>query len=230
MKTTTVRKFVTALALSASALVAASASADVLRDYNLVVLGNLDSQSEVEGRALVRGNLSGSTSNYGIMLTPAAQFLNTDVLIVGGNLNAQNINMNAGNLRLGGSNNAQNVNFNGGGTLMNDLAAPAINAAAAIELGQNAAYFSGLASNSTATFPMGQLGPLTFTCTPEINGVAVFNVGAASVFSNNFVQSINIQFNGATSVVVNVSGTNVNFTQGNFVGNFTSSFARSNVL
>jgi choice-of-anchor A domain-containing protein len=206
------------------------AKADLLRDFNLVVVGNLDSQSEVEGRTIVGGNLNGPASNYGIMLTPASSFLNTDVLIVGGNLNAQNINMNAGNLRHAGANNAQNINFNGGGQRFQDAGVANVGAAAATELNGNVTFFNGLASNSVASFPNSQPGPLTFNCSPDSNGVAVFNVAGSAVFSNNLVQSININFNGATSVVINVSGSSVNFTQGNFVGNFTSSFARSNVL
>lgn len=220
-------KYVIALA---GAVTVATAHADLLRDFNLVVVGGLDSQSEVEGRALIGGSLSGSASNYGIALTPVSSYVNTDVLIVGGSLNAQNINMNAGSLRYAGANNTQSVGLNGGGSLIQDSSVANIGAAAFTELSGNVAYFNGLAANSIASIPSGQPGPLMFNCAPDSNGVAVFNVIGSQVFSNNFVQSININFNGATSVVINVAGSTVNFSEGNFTGNFTSMFARSNVL
>ena len=42
------------------------AGLDVLRTWNLVVLGDLTSSSEVEGRTFVGGNLDGNSSNYQI--------------------------------------------------------------------------------------------------------------------------------------------------------------------
>jgi len=204
-------------------------NAGILNQYNLIVTGNLSSQSEVEGRTLIGGSLSGSASNYGVMLNPV-QSLGTDVLIVGGNINAQNINMNAGNLRLGGTNNTQNLNFNGGGQLITDPSISGIGATVAAELIANSQALSQLAATNTVNFPSPQPGPLNFQCIPDSNGVAVFNVPGSLVFSNNNVQSIDINFNGATNVIINVTGASINFTQGNFVGNFTSLFARSRVL
>ncbi len=61
-------------------------------------------------------------------------------------------------------------------------------------------------------------------------GVAVFNVSAANVFNNSLIQQIELNAGSATSVVINVSGTTVNFTNGNMVGAWTSAFARSKVI
>lgn len=58
---------------------------------------------EVEYRTPVGKSLPGSASNYGIRRTPASAHLGSDALIVGGALSAQNININAGNLRLNGA-------------------------------------------------------------------------------------------------------------------------------
>lgn len=219
----------TLASVAALAAFTSISSAGILNQYNLIVTGNLTSQSEVEGRTLIGGSLSGSSSNYGVMLPPVPN-LGTDVLVVGGNLNAQNINMNAGNLRLGGSNNTQNLNFNGGGQLINDPSIVGIGAAIAAELTANSQALSQLAATNTVSFPSPQPGPLNFQCIPDSNGLAVFNVPGSLVFSNNNVQSIDINFNGATNVIINVTGANINFTQGNFSGNFTSLFARSRVL
>ncbi|MGH6633628.1 MAG: collagen-binding domain-containing protein, partial [Sphingopyxis sp.] len=59
----------TALTLPALAQSKAITGIDALREWNLVVLGNLESSSEVEGRTFVGGNLSGNSSNYGIRAT-----------------------------------------------------------------------------------------------------------------------------------------------------------------
>lgn len=219
----------TLASVAAFAAFSTISNAGILNQFNLIVTGNLNSQSEVEGRTLIGGSLSGSASNYGVMLNPA-QSLGTDVLVVGGNITAQNVNINAGNLRLGGTNGAQNLNFNGGGQLIADPSISGIGATVGAELASNSQALAQLAATNTVNFPSPQPGPLNFQCIPDSNGLAVFNVPGSLVFSNNNVQQIDINFNGATNVIINVTGTNINFTQGNFVGNFTSMFARSRVL
>ena len=65
-----IRKFVLpiaaigAIASASPALADANVGLQVMREYNLVVLGNLNSSSEVEGRTFVGGNLTGNSSNY----------------------------------------------------------------------------------------------------------------------------------------------------------------------
>ena len=65
-----IRKFVLpiaaigAIASASPALADANVGLQVMREYNLVVLGNLKSSSEVEGRTFVGGNLTGNSSNY----------------------------------------------------------------------------------------------------------------------------------------------------------------------
>ena len=54
-----------------------------LREWNLVVLGNLKSSSEVEGRTFVGGNLSGNSSNYNIRQTPASSNGTPGLTVVG---------------------------------------------------------------------------------------------------------------------------------------------------
>ncbi|MBC7771512.1 MAG: choice-of-anchor A family protein [Pyrinomonadaceae bacterium] len=208
---------------------AGAASAEVFTNFNLVVRQNLDSTSEVEGRSAVGGNLSGPASNYGIHLTPAATYVNTDVLLVGGNLTGSNVNMNAGRLRLGGAQNATNVNFNGGGSLIHDAATASIVGDLGNQMVAASSYLSNLSPDSTFS-PPGSPTNVTFNATPGADGVAVFNVSAALVFSNSNVQSLNINLNGATSVIFNVSGSVVNFNQGNFVGAFNTPLARASVL
>lgn len=218
-----------AAALALAAACCAPASAGILDTYNLVVFGNLTSSSEVEGRAAVGGNLGGPASNYGTMLTPAANFVSTDVLHVGGNITAGNVNMSAGRLRLGGSvQGGSNVNLNGGSTLVNDGGTAAFVAGMAATLQANSLQLAALSSNSTWTGPGVQPAPVTFNAAP-VGGVAVFNI-AGSLLSNGLVQSWQMNANGATTIIINVSGTSINVNAGNTVGAWATDALRARIL
>lgn len=222
-----------ALSVSALALVCAAGSSMasvVITDWNLLVGGSLDSQSEVEGRSAIRFNLAGSASNYGTMLAPTNSFVNVDSLLVGGTVSASNINMNAGKARLAGTRGSTNFNMNGGGALVQNDG----NVISTIDslLGQMntaSSYLAGLAPTNTVNIPLSQPGPVNFSAVP-VGGVAVFNVNGQQLLNNDRVQQIDMALNGATTVVVNVSGTSINFNHGNFVGNMNSMFARSHVI
>lgn len=218
-----------ALAASVIATVAAvgTASASIIQTHNLVVLGNHQFQSDIHGRVWVGGNLSGN-GDVGTMLTPRPSFLSTDVLTVLGNMNVNNINLEAGNLRLGGTRTG-NVNFNGGGSQINDPTVITTATAVSNELFSTSAALAALPSNSTVSLPSGQPGPANFNANPGPNGVAVFNINA-SFFSNNLIQQIGLNLNGATSIVINVTGGSASYNTGNFVGAWTSAFARANTI
>lgn len=209
-----------------------SVSAGVLNDYNLIVLNNLDSNSEVEGRAFVGGSIvGGDSSNYGTMLSPAAAFSNVDVLTVVGSISSGNpIQLQVGDLRLGGSL-GRIVNFNGvGGNLVSDPGVGSMLPGVAAAMNGASGAMLALTPDSVASIPNGQPGPLVFNCTPGGDGLAVFNVSGAQVFSNNLVQQLELNLNGSQAVVINVSGTNITFNQGNMVGAWNTLFARANVI
>lgn len=222
----------TALSVLAAGLLCAaapSASAQLLNTWNLSVFGNLTSTSEVEGRTQVLGNLTTGASNYGTMLTPRPNFLSTDVLRVGGNVNGGNVQMEAGNLRLGGIRTG-NVNFNGGGVQISDNTT-----ASQILSSRGEAYFatSALASllpTGTINFPSGQPGGVNINAvTSGPDNIAVFNITTAQLASN-LIQQIDISISGGGSVIINVSGSGLTFNAGNFVGNFNNNSVRSRVL
>jgi len=207
------------------------ASAQIFGDYNLIVFGNVDSQTEVEGRAFVGGNLSGSASNYGILLT-LAQSVGRDTLRVGGNITAQNINVNnGGDVRRSGARSG-NLNLNGGGIERVDASVAAGVSGFRTAYRQLATDLSNRATTSPATLPGPNDQPqgVTLNAVPGNDGIAVFRVSGSSLLSNNKVQQIDINLNGANSVIINVLGTSVIFDQGNFVGNFNTNNVRSRVV
>lgn len=211
-------------------LAGVAGAAPVFTEFNLVVLGNLDSTSEVEGRTAIRGNLSGPASNYAIKLTPASAYLGVDTLIVGGDLQATNINIQAGNLRLGGSQGSTLVNFNGGGIKITDPGAASQVDALGAQMQSARATLASMAATASVTLPGSQPAGVTFNAVPGAGGVAVFSIDGNALFNNDKVQQMDLNLNGASSVVINVSGSSVTWNHGNMVGGFLTPEARSKVI
>lgn len=208
---------------------------DALREWNLVVLGNLDSSSEVEGRTFVGGNLTGNSSNYGTRATTSAN--GQPGLTVVGNVNGGHKNLNNGSGAVVGGNVTSGFNLNGpsqtvkvGGMIRNtnvnqnsvlsnlDASDPAFG------LGlqqQKADLKSSLASLS---FDMGTLAANSqmsvqgnrgiFDAQPDAQGLAVFAITAADL---DKIGEIQFNLGGADTAIVNVSGRTVNLND-NFLG------------
>lgn len=201
----------------------------VMAYYNLITLDDLSTTSDVEGRTFVGGNLvSTNSATFATRLgsSPATE----STLTVVGNLAAGNpLNLNAGSLRLGGQRNGRIINFNGGGALiadgtLSDAALTAVLQDGSLELAQQTAY-------NSVTVPVGQPGPLRFTVN-NINsaGVATFQVNAKDIFDNSLVQQMELFPQSATTIVINVAGTTVNWSSGNMIGNFVNKNWRANVI
>jgi choice-of-anchor A domain-containing protein len=112
-----------------------------LRDYNLVVLKDLKSSSEVEGRAFVGGNLSGNSSNY--FTKPGALKGGTGLTVVGDVTGSTKQINNGAALKVGG-NLDSGANMNGGGQVYVDGNATKLNANGA------AVYIDGNVSKTNA--------------------------------------------------------------------------------
>lgn len=201
-------------ATAASLALAASAQAGVINDWNLMVFGNHQLSSNVEGKVMVRGTLSG-TGDVGTRLTPANTYLGQQTLVVGGGVNVGNIQLQAGNLRYTGSFSG-NVNFNGGGNGASTPSALALANAAYAEVTGVSSFLAGQIATDTLTVP-GSPSPVNIVAHPRPDGVAIINVPGTLLSSSN-VQQIDINFNGATSVIFNVTGGAVSISGGNFVG------------
>lgn len=230
-------------ALAAPALAGTVAGTDILREYNLVVLGNLTSSSEVEGRTFVGGNLSGNSSNYNIKPVPVStngkpgltvvgdvngghKNLNNGAgAIVGGNVNS-GFNLNGANqtVQVGGTISNTNVNQN---TVQSGLATS--NPAFAQNLQQdksqiatsanNLSYeLSTLTSNSTFT-AQGNKG--TFDVKPNADKVAVFNITSADLDKIGEIQFNQQGLKDTDTVIVNVSGKSITLND-NFLGGTTN--------
>ncbi|PEQ12035.1 PEP-CTERM sorting domain-containing protein [Novosphingobium sp. PC22D] len=223
----------TAPALADSSMIAGT---DVLRTWNLVVLGDLTSSSEVEGRTFVGGDLNGTSSNYQISGTVDS---GTGVpgLTVVGDVNGNTKNLNNGSGAVVGGNVNSGFNLNGspqtvqvGGTISNtNVNSNTVNSGLAAsdpgfiqDLNQQASLIetsmtglshslSTLDANSTLAIN-GNRG--TFNAQPDADGVAVFNIAASDLDS---IGEIQFNLNGADTAIVNVTGGSITLND-NFLG------------
>ena len=208
---------------------------DALREWNLVVLGNLDSSSEVEGRTFVGGNLTGNSSNYGTRATTSAN--GQQGLTVVGNVNGGHKNLNNGSGAVVGGNVTSGFNLNGpsqtvkvGGMIRNtnvnqnsvlsnlDASDPAFGlglqqqkADLKSSLGSLSFDMGTLAANSQMSM-QGNRG--IFDAQPDTQGLAVFAITAADL---DKISEIQFNLGGADTAIVNVSGRTVNLND-NFLG------------
>lgn len=134
---------------------AVNAGLTAMRNFNLIVLKDLQSSSDVEGRTFVGGNLSGGSSNY--FTKPGAQ--TGTGLVVGGNVTGgpKQVN-NGGDLKVGG-NLDSGANMNGGGDVFADGDVKKVNANGASvysagnveNVNAKDIYYGGTVKNSNGT-------------------------------------------------------------------------------
>jgi choice-of-anchor A domain-containing protein len=222
------------LATATQAPASMLAGTDALNEWNLIVFNNLDSNSEVEGRTFVGGNLTGSSSNYNIgpasspnngsqpaltvvgdVTGSSKQLNNGGGASIGGNLATQ-LNLNGANqtVNVGGSiTTQQNVNQNTEtGNLGANFTQTLNNQKTLLmsSLGSLSDNLKALASTGTATISNNQL-----SLTGASSGISVFNLSLSNLASLNNI-SVTAPSGGTT--VINVSGTS-----GTINANFNSS-------
>jgi choice-of-anchor A domain-containing protein len=234
----------TALLALAQATVAGTAWADsqplgldALRTYNLIVLGDLTSSSEVEGRTFVGGNLTGNSSNYEISSSVPASTYTVPGLTVVGDVTGGAKNLDNGSGAIVGGNVTSGLNLNGaaqtvqvGGTISNtnvnqntvQSGLTVSNPAFTQDLQQygsamgtsmtNLSYQLGQQASTSTVTMNGSTG--VFNAQPNASGVAVFNLTSSQLAAMSAVQ---FNTNGASTVVVNVTGTAITLSQ-NFLG------------
>lgn len=219
-----------------SAVQGANIALDLLDRFN-VITGNYTAGNETEGSAFVHGNYlpNGSSSRFGFN---GGQAVNDSERVLWLNNGVGNSN---GTTLITGSvisrtpvNPAQfTLNGNAPGTPSITTGEIEWNSALA-SLGLNsvtdftdvlagaASQWSSLSANSTGTTPGN--GSFTFNATPtNIDGhqVAVFHVTAAQLFGGNTFDRLEVNFNGAQTILINVSGTDITVGK-NFTNGFTN--------
>ncbi|QDU91062.1 hypothetical protein Pla175_44790 [Pirellulimonas nuda] len=237
--------FVSRLALIAGVAVAALGSTESpaagIFDYNLVSFGDVSLTSEVEGASFIGGDLLGGSANFGI-----AQNNIVALRLVGDIVGSAPRSIGSGNDAQVGGDNAGGaiINLSGGVYYYDSAAIPGVVQAGTAtpvaglkndlqtlggDLLSQANAAQALLGGLPATGPNPAIvmnGNPVFSAVPAgPNNVAVFSIDDA-LFETN-LGSIGLNFNGADTVVFNVSGADINLTQGtgNFVGGFNDASA-----
>jgi choice-of-anchor A domain-containing protein len=184
---------------STSVYASSLTAATILNDFNAVVYTNASTPSDIEGAAVIGGNFKGAT----VYTDPtASQPAGYGALTVYGSTSGNlNIN-NGGSVYVGGSKGAT-VNFNGGGSYM---PAPP-NTIANFEAPLNALSTSLSTLAATGVLPTTGNNEV-IKALPNSAGIAVFNITATQLAA---IPSYQINMNGASTVIFNVSGSVVNF-------------------
>jgi choice-of-anchor A domain-containing protein len=204
------------------------ASASPLEDYNMILFSDFNvsgGSGHVHGSAFVGGDLNGQNPEFGADLDKG---LTVDTLEVAGDLNANQVTVQAGYLAYGGANNLGNINCNGnglsgGGCLKAVSGLDAKSAALYAELSDEAAYYAGLTANGNV-----DLSAKSFSYTGGATDLAVFNIDGSDLFAQN--SNWNLNFGAADKVVINVLGDIIANAGGvNFNGGFSHGNA-ANIL
>ncbi|MGF1682356.1 collagen-binding domain-containing protein [Photobacterium minamisatsumaniensis] len=198
---------------------------DLLNNYQLIVFNDLESTSEVDGKALIMGDLNGTASNY---TTQQPQALANEVgLVVGGDLNV-NVQVNNGYSAIVGGNNNGVVSLNGvGGVLTSDTSSYNF-AQIQTDLLQYSSFLASLSSNSLLTQPSACCGNASFDVGSSVgHDLAVFNIDSSDLFENPFVQSYSLNLNtqAPSAIVINVAGTDID--DSTYTANAISEFVNS---
>lgn len=202
---------------------AASISArDLLQGFNNIVLNDLTTNVETEGTLYVGGNYNGNGSTVNPQGLP-----NVDLgggisgsLIVGGDINANAVNLNGGHAVIGGADNGD-LGLNNGSTKSEGVSGiPVAEITGAFQSFSNElAGFSatgGVANTSDQN-------NISFISTPDVNNVAVFNIDGSVLQTGTFH---GITADPGVTTILNVSGENVtvgvnaNLTQSSVIFNF----------
>ncbi|MBE7157079.1 MAG: choice-of-anchor A family protein [Rhodospirillales bacterium] len=189
---------------SASSIAAPYSASDILGGFNAVIYGNFSSNSDVEGQLAVGGNMNGgATFNINPSPTPAA-LSNFGAVNVVGNVATGTYNVNnGGDVYVGGTTTAI-FNLNGGGTLTNtsSFTLPDLSSS----LNALSAQLTGL--DPTGNFPTsatpGYPNNVPINATPDADGIAVIDVTTSQLSS---LASFQVNLNGASTVIFNVTGT-----------------------
>lgn len=174
---------------------AAAADLSPLADWNLIVRDSiLNSTSEIDGSAIVGGNVSGST----VFAAQGVTAPGNVGLALGGNINPNGISINnGGHLRIGGSvNGFRNLN---GGAQFTDNTIPAQLTSIFSQLAGVSAYLNSLTPNGSID------GAGNMNAVPtSINGqlVAVYSFNQSAIQS---LGQLNLNFGAADSVIINIS-------------------------
>lgn len=202
------------------------------QNYNAIIFNDLNTTSDIEGRTFVGHDFTGvNSANLGNHLSNSVSATDRSFVVGDSIFSGNPINLQRGSLYIDGSTNGRGFNFNGGGSVVADHTIDASTASIQSYSIFQSQAMEGLAADSSVTLPSGQPGPTQFFATAGADHLAVFDVSAASIFGNSYGQQFELHPDALTSnIVINVSGTSVDWTNGNMVSLFTDNYWQDHVI
>ncbi len=206
----------------------------LLKQWNAIITNDFTSVSEIEGRTFIAGNYNASNSHqYGFKLTSNSS---SDVVFaVKGSVNATQlagIKVFYGSAAVSSAVSTPSVfQFMNGGTLSASSSWPAANSPVQ-DIITASNYWKTLTPNGTVQLPGSQPAPLKFIC-PTGQKLAVFYVTDTQSLENSNAQQIEVTPADSTeTIIINVNSVdgNVNWSNGNLVGNFDNEYWRSRII
>ena len=214
---------------------------EILKEFNLVVLGDANSTSHVDGRSYVAGNLSGgdyvqhpndtnSSAYAGLTVQGNASNVHVNGLgaVVGKDLSGSTIN--SGSAVVLGK--ASNDSFNGSayvgtvgtGNNFNGGQNPALKTGTAAQAATSTNFANVLSDFSNHIKALDSTGSsvtvngnrATFNAVAGANGVAVFNLADSALFTS-VIAEYAFNLNGATTVIINSGAKDITISA-NFLG------------
>jgi choice-of-anchor A domain-containing protein len=187
-----------AAATAVPARAASDSARDILSSFNLVTTGNVSTQSDIVGDAVVGGNLSGATFFGGGANVPSSP----DLYLFGKLSGSLNLNSGGSLFYAGTTSPSQHVNYNGGGKLHTTL--PNALSYYTDPLTDLSKQLSDLTATTGTSFVNGKFNAGSNT------GIVVFDIKGSTLTSD--LMNHDISFTGGkgvTSYIINVIG---NFT------------------
>jgi choice-of-anchor A domain-containing protein len=180
-------------------------AADLLAGVNAFVSNNFSTGHDVEGPAIIGGNLSGNGTfmNFGVPLGTALQGFGS--VNVYGSAGTSSFNANGLTVNIGAPNTGSS--FSGAASTTYNASFPATKDALWSQITTLSAGFSALAPTSANPAANVDLNNVVLKAAPTtvngVAGVAVFDIAASLLGS---YRSISVDLNGASTVIINVSG------------------------
>ncbi|HTU53511.1 MAG TPA: choice-of-anchor A family protein [Acetobacteraceae bacterium] len=175
-------------------------AATILQDFNAVIYDNASTSADIEGAAVVGGNFSGATMYSNPTGSQPSGF---GALTVFGSTSGNPININNGGSAYVAGTEGAIIDFNGGGTY---IAAPGATIADfETPLDDLSTELSQLTATGTVPSPANNE---VITAVPGSDGIAVINLTATQLEE---IPSYKIDLNGASTLIINVSGSSIDF-------------------
>src|ERR1700733_10234888 len=181
-----------AAATAVPARAASTTAKNILSSFNLVTTGNVSTQSDIVGDAVVGGDLSGATFFGGGAKVPSSP-----TLYLFGKLNSS-LNLNSGGSLYYAGSSSQKVNYNGGAKLHTTLPNPL--GYYTDPLTDLSTQLSDLTATTWTSFVKGNFNAGSNT------GIVVFDISGSALASNLVNHDISFTGKGVTSYIINVIG------------------------